>query len=123
MRLETPVPAGDSQLVAHFVLTNTGESAFDGCIGEEWGISLILETGRDAGHLELVDHSSCIRRFTLQAGEVLEWSREVPLKSITPGRAKLSGWLRVVEPGTCDQYGCDFASVSTAMETIEVGKQ
>jgi hypothetical protein len=56
-------------------------------------------------NIATVDHPACGRRFTLRPSETLEWQDTARL-DIGPGRAVLSGWIAVVHPTDCDQYGC-----------------
>jgi hypothetical protein len=124
MSLGRALVVGDRSVAANFTLTNEGSAAFDGCFGPEWGVNLILQGGRDAGHLEIVDHPGCIKRFSLSPGERIEWSQTVALADLRAGEAKVNGWLKVVDPRACDQkFGCYDASVTSRLMTITIGER
>jgi hypothetical protein len=124
MSLEHSLAVGDTSVTADFTLTNQGSAEFDGCFGPEWGVNVILESGQDAGHLELIDHPSCDRRFTLSPGQKIEWAKTVPLTNLRTGRAKVNGWLKVVDPKACDRtYGCYDASVASQLMIITIGER
>ena len=124
MSFERSLTVGDTSVTARFTLTNQGAAEFDGCFGQAWGVSVILENGQDAGHMELIDHPSCGKRFKLTPGQKIEWSKTVPLRDLRVGRAKVNGWLKVVDPTACDhEYGCHDASVASRLMTIAIGEK
>jgi hypothetical protein len=124
MSLGRNLKVGDTSVPADFTLTNQGPGELDGCFGPEWGVNVILESGEDAGHRESVDHPSCEKRFTLSPGQKIEWQKSVTLNDLRAGRAKVNGWLKVVDPQACDRtYGCYDASVASQLMTITIGEK
>lgn len=118
------VAVGDASMTAAFTLTNNGSAVFDGCFGPSWGVSVIVEGGHDAGYLVRVEHPSCDERFTLLPGQKIAWSKKVPLSNLRAGTAKVTGWVRVVDPAACDQsYGCRDASVASRLMTMAIGER
>ena len=118
------VAVGDTSVKADFSLTNNGSTVFDGCFGPSWGVSVIVGGEHDAGHLVRVEHPSCDERFTLLPGQKIAWSKKVPLGNLRAGTAKVTGWVKVVDPASCDQrYGCHEASVASRLMTIAIGER
>ncbi len=117
------VAAGDKSATAKFSLTNNGSAVFEGCFGKSWGVS-VIDGDHDAGHLVRVEHPSCDERFTLLAGQTIVWSKTVPLSGLRAGSAKVTGWVKVVDPAACDpRYGCREASIASPMMTMAIGKK
>jgi hypothetical protein len=124
MSLNHALAVGDKSVTASFTLTNGGSQSFDGCFGPSWGVSVIVEGDHDAGHYERADRPTCDKRFTLAPGETLGWSKAVPLGPLRAGTAKVTGWVKVVNPAVCDKYyGCRESSVATAPMTVAVGSR
>jgi phospholipase/lecithinase/hemolysin len=118
------ITARDTSAMAAFALTNNGPSTFDGCFGPAWGVSVIVEGGHDAGHLVRVEHPSCDEKFSLLPGQKITWSRKVPLSNLRAGTAKVTGWVKVVNPAACDpSYGCRDVSVATPLMTMAIGER
>jgi hypothetical protein len=108
-------------MTAKFALTNNGSAVFEGCFGPSWGVSVIVG-GHDAGHLVSVDHPSCAERVTLLPRQTILWSKSVPLSNLRAGTAKVTAWVKVVDPAACDpRYGCHEVSVATPSMTVAVG--
>jgi hypothetical protein len=123
MSLGSALAVGDRSVTAKFTLTNDGSAVFDGCFGPSWGVSVIVG-GHDAGHLVHVDHPSCDERFTLLPGQKIVWSKTIPLSNLRTGMAKVTGWVKVVDPAACDQrYGCHEASVASQTMSIAIGER
>jgi hypothetical protein len=121
MSFGSPLVAGDKSVTASFALTNNGSAVFDGCFGPGWGVSIIVGEN-DAGHLVRVERPSCDEKLSLLPGQRIVWSRKVPLHNLRAGTAKVTGWVRVVNPATCNpSTGCRDASVATPLTTIAVG--
>jgi hypothetical protein len=115
---------GDTSVTANFTLTNNGPSPFDGCFGPSWGVSVITEGGHDAGHLVRADHPSCVERFTLSPRQKIVWSKKVPLDDLRAGTAKVTGWVKVVDPAACSQRSdCHEVSVASPLMTITIGER
>ena len=122
MSLGTAPAAGDTSVKANFTLTNNGSATFDGCFGPAWGVSVIGEGGHDAGHLVRAEQPGCEEKFTLLPGQKIAWSKKVPLNNLRPGTAKVTGWVKLVDPAACDQArGCHETSVASPLTTIAVG--
>lgn len=114
--------AGDTSVTAAFALTNNGSAVFDGCFGPSWGVSVIVGGEHDAGHLVRVEHPGCEERFSLLPGQKIVWSKKVPLSNLRAGTAKVTGWVKVVDPAACDQRsGCHETSIASRLMTIAIG--
>ena len=110
-------------VTAKFTLRNNGAKSFEGCFGPSWGVS-VIEGGHDAGLLVRVEHPSCDERFTLLPGQEIVWSKKVPLNKLRAGTAKVTGWVKVVDPAACDpSSGCHEVSVASPMMTVAVGAE
>ena len=121
--LKTALAVGDTSVPAEFSLTNNGPASFDGCFGPSWGVSVIVEGGRDAGHLVRADHPSCVEKFTLLPAQKIVWSKKVPLGTLSAGTAKVTGWVKLVDPA-CDQYrGCHETSIASPLMMVSVGQR
>ena len=113
---------GDTSVTASFTLKNNGSSTFEGCFGPSWGVSVIVGGDHDAGYVVRAEHPSCVERFTLLAGQTIAWSRKVPLNRLRAGTAKVTGWVKLVDPAACDpERGCHEASIATPLMTAAVG--
>jgi len=122
--LESALKAGDTSVTAAFALTNNGSAVFDGCFGPSWGVSVIVEGQHDAGQFVRADHPSCNERFALLPGQKIVWSKKVPLSNLRAGMAKVTGWVKVVNPAACDQrYGCKETSIASRLMTIAIGEK
>ena len=121
MSLGSALTVGDTSVTAKFTLTNNGSAALDGCFGPSWGVSVIAG-GHDAGHIVRVEHPSCVERFALLPRQTIVWTKKVPLSDLRGGTAKVTGWVKVVDPAKCDpSYGCHEVSVASPMMTVAVG--
>jgi hypothetical protein len=82
---------------------------------------VIVGGEHDAGHLMRAGHPSCVERFTLLPSQTIAWSRKVPLNSLRAGTAKVTGWVKLVDPAACDPArGCHEASVATPLMTVAI---
>ena len=123
MSFGSALALGDTSVTAEFALTNNGSAPFQGCFGPSWGVSVIVG-GHDAGHLVRVDHPSCDERITLLPRQKVVWSKKVPLNKLGAGMAKVTGWVKVVDPAACGQpYGCHEVSVASQLMTIAIGER
>ena len=121
MALGSALAVGDTSVTAKFALTNNGPATVDGCFGPSWGVSVIAG-GNDAGHIVRVEHPSCVERFTLLSRQTIAWTKKVPLSDLRGGTAKVTGWVKVVDPAKCDpRSGCHEVSVASPMMTVAVG--
>ena len=121
MSLGGALKAGETSATAEFALTNNGSASFDGCFGPSWGVSVIVEGVHDAGYLVHVDHPSCEEKFALLPGQKIVWSKKVPLNNLRAGTAKVTGWVKLVDPA-CDQFhACHETSVASPLTTVAVG--
>jgi hypothetical protein len=121
MSFGSALAAGDTSVTAKFALTNDGSAAFEGCFGPSWGVSVIVN-GHNAGHLVRADYPSCDERFKLVPRQTIVWSKAVPLTHLRAGTAKVTGWVKVVDPASCDpRYGCHEVSVASPLMTVAVG--
>ena len=114
--------AGDTSVTANFTLRNNASSTFDGCFGPSWGVSVIVGGEHDAGHVVRAEHPSCVERFTLLPRQTIAWSRKVPFNSLRAGTAKVTGWVKLVDPAACDPArGCHEVSIATPLMTVAIG--
>lgn len=122
MSLENALAAGDRSATARFALTNNGPAVFEGCFGPSWGVSVIAG-GHDAGHIVRAEHPGCAEKLRLLPGQTIVWSKAVPLTNLRSGMAKVTGWVKVVDPAACDQrYGCREESVASPTMTMPIGE-
>ena len=116
MSFGSGLATGDTSVTASFTLKNNASSAFEGCFGPSWGVSMIVAGEHDAGHIVRAEHPSCVERFTLLPSQTIAWSRKVPLNSLRAGTAKVTAWVKLVDPAACDpDRGCHEASVATPL--------
>lgn len=119
--LGNALAAGDTAMTARFALTNNGSTVFEGCFGPSWGVSVIVG-GHNAGSTVSVDYPSCVERLTLLPRQTIVWSKNVPLSNLGPGTAKVTAWVKVVDPAACAQRnGCHEFSVASPQMTVAVG--
>jgi hypothetical protein len=119
--LGNALTVGDVSLTAQFTLTNNGSAVFEGCFGPSWGVS-VISGGHDAGYLVRADYPNCVERFTLLPRQTIVWSKKVPLNDLRAGAAKVTGWVKVVDPAACDpRYGCHEVSVASQLMTVPIG--
>ena len=124
MSMGSPLSARQTSVAAKFALTNNGSAAFDGCFGPSWGVSVIVLGGHDAGHIARAEHPTCNERFQLLPRQTIVWSKTVPLAGLHAGTAKVTGWVKVVDPAACDQrYGCREVSVASPLMTVAIGER
>jgi hypothetical protein len=119
--LDSGLAVGDKSVTTHFALTNNGSAAFEGCFGPAWGLSVIVD-GHNAGHSVAADYPRCEERLNLLPRQTIVWSKSVPLHKLRAGQAKVTGWVRVVDPNACTpQLGCFDVSVASARMSVPVG--
>lgn len=122
MAVGKAVVVSDRSLKADFTLTNNGSAVFDGCFGPSWGVSVIVENEHDAGHIVRAARPGCDERFTLLPGQKITWSKKVPLSSLRAGVAKVTAWVKIVDPAACDEArGCREVSVASRLMTMAIG--
>jgi hypothetical protein len=123
LTLGHPLVVGDESMAVEFALTNNGSEVFDGCFGQAWGVSVIVG-GQDAGRFVRADYPKCDERLTLLPRQTIVWSKNVSLHDLRSGPAKLTGWVKVVDPAACDQrLGCHAVSVASRMQMITIGER
>ena len=121
MSFEGALAAGDESATARFALTNNGSATSEGCFGPSWGVSVIAN-GHNAGHLVRADYPSCDERFSLLPRQTIVWTKAVPLTHLRAGTAKVTGWVKVVDPAACDpRYGCHEVSIASPVMAVAVG--
>ena len=120
--LQNAPAVGDKSATVNFALTNNGSGAFDGCFGQAWGVSLIVAEGHDAGHIVRADYPKCEEKVSLLPLQTIVWSKKVPLGRLSAGPAKLTGWVRIVDPAACDpSRGCRDVSIASTLQKITIG--
>jgi hypothetical protein len=123
MALGSAPAAGDTSVTAKFTLRNNGSATFEGCFGPSWGVS-VIEGGHDSGHLVRAEHPGCDEKFALLPAQEIVWSKKVPLNSLRAGMAKVTGWVKIVDPAACDPgYGCHEVSVASPVMTVAIGQR
>ncbi len=121
LSLGSALRAGDTAATANFALTNTGSAVFEGCFGQSWGVSVIVG-GHYAGYDVGADHPRCDEKLRLLPGQTIVWSKKVPLSDLREGTAKVTGWVKVIDPATCAQRtGCRETSVASPLMMLAVG--
>ncbi len=124
MSLERGLAAGDASVTAAFALTNDGSARFDGCFSPSWGVSVIVGGAYDAGHFVRAAHPSCDEKFAILPGQKIVWSRKVPLTDLRSGTAKVTGWVKIVDPAACDpRVVCRETSIATPVMTVAIGER
>jgi len=120
---ESALAVGNKSVMAKFALTNNGSAVFEGCFGPAWGLSVIVD-GHNAGHSVGADYPSCEEKLTLLPRQTIVWSKKVPLSNLHAGVAKVTGWVRVVDPNRCDpRYGCRDVSVASKLMSVPIGER
>lgn len=115
--------AGDKSVTANFTLTNNGSAVFEGCFGPSWGVAMIVG-GQDSGYLVSVDHPGCVDKLRLLPNQKIVWSKTVPLTKLHSGTAKVTGWVKVIDPAACNpRSGCHEVSVATPLMTLAIGQR
>ena len=123
MSLGSAPVVGDKSARADFRLTNNGSATFEGCFGPAWGVSLIVD-GHNAGHVVRADYPTCVEKLTLLPRQTIAWSKTVPLGRLLSGPAKVTGWVRLVDPATCDpRRGCRDVSVASPTMAVDIGQR
>lgn len=112
-RPDTLSPFIGNTLGVSLELTNATSEVVSACLGVSRTIHLMAVPlqFRDGlppieGHVRIVDHPYCERRFSLAPGQSLTWREDITLGDIGPGLATLSTAVQVVDPKDCDQDGC-----------------
>ena len=114
--------AGDKSVKTDFALTNNGASTFEGCFGQAWGLSVIVQNNHDAGYIVRASYPKCEEKLTLLPRQTIVWSKTVPLRDLRAGPAKVTGWVRIVDPKACTQaYGCRDVSIASRLTTMTIG--
>jgi len=96
-----------------FELMNTSQQTIDGCFGDGFEVTFWNEHLAQ-GWAETVDHPTCKQRFTLAPGTSSSCSYNARVPSFPSGHANVVGWVQVVDPLTCDKYGCDRTRIKAA---------
>ncbi|HTY42386.1 MAG TPA: hypothetical protein VMH79_10980 [Thermoanaerobaculia bacterium] len=110
---------GDTTVTARFALKNNGSATFEGCFGPSWGVSVIVGQ-HDAGHVVSGAHPGCHEKLTLAPGQTIVWSKPVPLGNLRAGTARVTAWVKVIDPVACGQR-TDCHEVSVASPSMTVG--
>ncbi len=106
------VPDG-SVLPVSLSLLNRSQVTVAACLSEGSGFNLI-GAAAGKGNATTIDHPGCVELFRIPPGKALTWSSTYALPFVGPGPARLKGWVQVVDPRHCGQYGCDHAHISSA---------
>ena len=115
------VAVRDTSVTAEFALTNNGPAAFDGCFAPSWGVSMIVGGSHDSGYYVRVDRPKCEEKLMLSPGQKITWSKKVPLTDLRAGTAKVTGWVKVVDPACDEHHNCQQTSVATPVMTVAIG--
>jgi hypothetical protein len=103
-----------------YELVNTGGGTIDACIGEGWAFYLFGSDMDNQGEIQLADHPSCKRPFSLAAGEALRWAKTVQVPRVSVGQGSLNGSIQLVDPRLCDRHGCHAESISSEIVVVVV---
>ena len=120
LRSELPALSTEvTSITVRFSVENISTEPVAACVGDPWGINVILQSGWDVGPKEIVDHPSCIKPFRLRPGERFEWERVGKVGQLQKGSAKIITWAKIVDPRACDRtYGCYAFLLSTPLQTV-----
>ena len=102
MVLGSALTARATSVTAEFTLTNNGSTAFDGCFGPSWGVSVIVGGADAPGPLVRAEHPSCAESPTLLPGQQIVWSKKVPLSNLSARHGESHRLGEVVDPAACD---------------------
>jgi hypothetical protein len=84
----------------------------------------VIVGGHDAGYLVSVDHPDCVEKLTLLPGQKIVWNKAVPLSKLRGGTAKVTGWVKIIDPAACNpRSGCHEVSVATPLMTLTIGER
>lgn len=123
LRLDVAIPPDvrlGSVVDAHYVLRNDGDQLVEACLSQRKGYNLINSVAPH-GLGYVVDHPGCVHRFVLDAGEILEWTDEVEImQQVGVGPLSVDAWVEIVDPMSCDRYGCDSVHISSGDILIDV---
>lgn len=108
-----------AQVPTRYVLRNISVTTQVGCLTDRRGYTL-WGTADLKQRVGVVDHNYCQKPLRLAPGKQLEWSEEVEVLDVGAGEAKLSAWVQVADPRTCDQYGCDGNYIRSNPEILRV---
>jgi len=92
---------------------NTSSNPVEGCFGESFEVTFWRDRVVQ-GWAEVVDHPTCLHKFRILPGESASQAYQAQVPKVPVGSAILFGWVQVVDPTRCDQYGCDRARLKAA---------
>jgi len=108
-----PVVESARPATVTFRVQNQGARKIDGCIGSARSVS-----SNGIGVIRLVDHPYCLKQFSLVPQAHVEWTEELSLPDVAPGRVFLSIEVQIVHPRACERkFGCYATDISTGAYT------
>jgi hypothetical protein len=82
------------------------------CLETNWGYA--IRGAVDSQHFSpLIEHSTCIQRVLLNAGERYTWERSFTILNVGPGKAEMRTWRSITDltvPNSEDQYSQAISS-------------
>ena len=96
-----------------YTLTNTGSAPLLACFGPSFEV--VFSNGVIAkGWAEVVGHPSCMQEFSLQPGAQATRAYRAKVPEVSEGLFSLHSKVQIVDPDTCDKYGCDRSMLSSS---------
>ena len=91
----------------------------EACIGEGWAFYVFGSEMDNQGEIQVADHPSCIRPFSLAAGEAIRWAKTVQVPRVSAGQGSLNGSIQLVDPRMCNgRHGCYAESISSEIVIV-----
>jgi hypothetical protein len=105
----------------NYELMNTGDKTIEACIGEGWAFYVFGSEMDNQGEIQVADHPSCIRPFSLAAGEAIRWAKTVQVPRVSAGQGSLNGSIQLVDPRMCNgRHGCYAESISSEIVIVVI---
>ena len=98
-----------------------GGETIEACIGEGWAFYVFGSEMDNQGEIQVADHPSCIRPFSLAAGEAIRWAKTVQVPRVSAGQGSLNGSIQLVDPRMCNgRHGCYAESISSEIVIVVI---
>ena len=106
-------------MILSYNLRNVGDRSVSACFGAAYKYDIIGTADVD-GIAHLASHERCESQFLFEPGAEVSKNITVPVPRVGQGRARIAGWVHVVEPTHCGRY-CRWATVhSTSYREVTV---
>jgi hypothetical protein len=107
-------------VIMTFHLRNISDKQVDACVAEGWTYH-VFGAKREDGAASVIDHPSCVRRFSLKPSESLEWEKPITIGEVGLGEARLFASVQLsLLQGCHELYGCYATNLSAHFIKIEV---